>query len=157
MNHMMKRMKWMSLAMALVTLSLNSCKDDKKEDVLPAKPTVTITEVGHGNNLKAHPGHDLHLEATIDAPGLVKTIAVEIHQESGGTYEIDTLFSEGSMIGVRNVNFHKHIDIPAAAPLGAYHLHFTVTDQAGQQTVAESELTLVESDGTEEEEHDHAH
>lgn len=139
------------LCLALAVIALNSC-DKKKDTPQPEKPKVVLTEVGHGNNQKAHPGHDLHLEATIDAPALVKRIEVEIHQTGGGTYEIEQTYTSGAFIGVRNATFHKHIDIPADAPLGHYHLHFTVIDQAGQKTVAESGLTLVEGD----DDHDHA-
>ena len=52
---------------------------------------------------------------------------------------------------------YEHIDIPENAPLGEYHLHFVVTDNNGQQTVAESHLELVEDDGDDEYEHEHHH
>ena len=41
--------------------------------------------------------------------------------------------------------------------LGEYHLHFVVTDNRGQQTVAESDIELVEDDGDDEDEHEHHH
>ncbi len=147
----------MSLLMALVcaiSIGLTSCGSDD-DDALPAKPTITLTEVGHDNSKHAHPGHDLHLEAEVLAEGLIKRIDVEIHQEGGGTTEIEKSYTEGKYIGVRNIEFHEHIDIPATAPLGDYHLHLTVTDNHGQQTMAESHLEIVEDDGTEEEEHEH--
>ncbi len=150
----MKNILYKSLLLALcsvVSLGFTACNDDD-DDV--AKPVITLTEVGHDNCLKAHPGYDMHLEADIVAEGLIAAIYVEIHQEDGGSYEIESSYTDGSYIGVRNTEFHEHIDIPADAPLGAYHLHFTVTDQQGQQTTAESELTLVEADGDEEDDED---
>lgn len=153
----MKNMKYMSLMVALLcTLSLTftACSDD--DDDATAKPTIRLTEVGHDNSRHAHPGHDLHLEANVVAEGLIKRIDIEIHQENGGSFKVEQAYTDGKYIGVRNIEYHEHIDIPAEAPLGEYHLHFTVTDQKGQQTTAESELEVVEDDGDEEDE-DHHH
>lgn len=138
------------------TLFLTSCGDD--DDVLPAKPSITLTEVGHDNAKHCHPGHDLHLEADVVAEGLIQRIDVEIHEENGGSFKIEKSYTDGKYIGIRNTEFHEHIDIPAEAPLGEYHLHFTVTDKNGQQTTVESELNIVEDDGDDDEdEHDHHH
>ncbi len=156
----MKNIKFMSLLMAFLcasTLFLTSCGDD--DDDLPAKPSITLTEVGHDNAKHCHPGHDLHLEADVVAEGLIQRIDVEIHEENGGSFKIEKSYTDGKYIGIRNTEFHEHIDIPAEAPLGEYHLHFTVTDKNGQQTTVESELNIVEDDGDDddEDEHDHHH
>ena len=151
----MKNMKFMSLMLALVsytTIALTSCGNDDD----PAKPTINLTEVGHHNSKHAHPGHDLHVEAKVVAEGLVKRIDIEIHQEDGGTFKIAKSYTEGKYIGVRNIEFHEHINIPANAPLGKYHMHFVVTDQRGLQAIAESHLEVIEDDGHEEE-HEHQH
>ena len=151
----MKNLKFMSLMLALVsytTIALTSCGNDDD----PAKPTINLTEVGHNNSKHVHPGHDLHVEAKAVAEGLVKRIDIEIHQEGGGTFKIATAYTEGKYIGVRNIEFHEHIDIPANAPLGKYHMHFVVTDQRGLQAIAESHLEVIEDDGHEEE-HEHQH
>jgi hypothetical protein len=116
-----------------------------KKDNAPAKPVVTFTEVGHDNSKHAMRGDDMHLEAEIVAEGLIKRIDVEIHKENGG-FEIEKSFTEGKYIGVKNTEFHEHIDIPADAPLGEYHLHFTVTDQAGQTVTAEEHIEVIEFD-----------
>ncbi len=137
-------------AAAAILLFATSC--NKEEN--PAKPTVNLTEVGHDNEKVAMRGDDLHLEADILAEGLIKRIDVEIHQENG-TYEIEKSYTEGKYAGVKNVEFHEHIDIPADAPLGEYHLHFTVTDQKGQTTLAEAHIDVIEFD--EEHEHEHGH
>lgn len=139
----------------VLSLISTSCSSDD-DDTLP-KPTVTLTEVGHNNSKHAHPGHDLHLEADIMAEGLLKFIDIKIHQEGGGDFLIAKSFTTGNYIGVKNTEFHEHIEIPADAPLGEYHLHFYVTDQQGQQTLAESQLELVEADGEEEEEEEEHH
>ena len=152
----MKKIINMSLMMALitmVTLSFTSCdKDD--DDVLPAKPSITLTEVGHDNGKHAHPGHDLHLEADLLAEGLIQRIDIEIHQEGGANKIVEQSYTTGKYIGVRNAEFHEHIDIPANAPLGEYHLHFTVTDKHGQQTTVEDHIELIEGDEDDHDEED---
>lgn len=151
-------MKFSAIMMALATvftLGFTSCSDD--DDNMPAAPVVKLSEIGLENSKHAHPGHDLHLEGTIVAEGLIKRIDVEIHQEDGGKMKIEKSFTEGKYINVRNAEFHEHIDIPAETPLGEYHLHFTVTDNHGQQTTVEEHLNIVEDDGTEEEEEGHEH
>ncbi len=152
----MKKITNMSLMMALIsilTLSFTACSSD--DDEMPAKPAITLTEVGHDNSGHAHPGHDLHLEASLLAEGLIQRIDIEMHQEGGANKIVEQSITSGKYIGVRNADFHEHIDIPATAPLGEYHLHFTVTDQKGQTTTAESHIHLVEADGDEEEEEHH--
>ena len=139
-------------AAAALLLSATSCN---KEETT-AKPTVNLTEVGHDNEKVAMRGDDLHLEADILAEGLIKRIDVEIHQEDG-TYEIEKSYTDGKYVGVKNVEFHEHIDIPAEAPLGEYHLRFTVTDQKGQTTLAEAHIDVIEFDEEHEHEHEHGH
>lgn len=152
----MKRYITMSLVMALLTVAFvfSSCK---KDDEMPDKPIITLTEVGHDNSRHAHPGHDMHLEADVLAEGLISRIDIEIHQEEGSGFEIEKSFTDGKYIGVKNIEFHEHIDIPANAPLGEYHLHFTVTDKEGQQTTAECHIEIVEDDDDDDDEHEHSH
>jgi len=150
----MKKNIRMCLLMALVSvmaISFNSCNKDEKD---VAKPKITLTEVGHDNSKHAHPGHDMHLEADIVAEGLIKSINVEIHQEDG-SFKIENSYVEGKYIGVRNAEFHEHIDIPENAPLGEYHLHFTVTDKEGQQNMAETHINIVEDDGDDDDDNHH--
>ncbi|MDR0574694.1 MAG: DUF4625 domain-containing protein [Tannerella sp.] len=128
----------------LSMLALTSCKKD--EDKTPAKPVVEITEAGSHDapEGKVAAGEELHLKAEIVAEGLIAEIAVEIHQEEGGSFEIEEKFGAGSKyFGLKNAEFHEHIDIPAEAPTGEYHLHLTVKDQAGQTATAEAELEVI--------------
>jgi hypothetical protein len=123
-----------------------SCKDDKEEELTPSAPSIVIQELGSGhdspNDLAALAGSDLHIEALITADGLIARIDLEIHQEEGGSFTIEKSYTEGKYIGVKNTEFHEHIDIPAETPPGEYHLHLTVTDQAGQTATVESELDI---------------
>ena len=76
------------------TMFLTSCGDD--DDDLPAKPSITLTEVGHDNAKHCHPGHDLHLEADVVAEGLIQRIDVEIHEENGGSFKIEKSYTDGN-------------------------------------------------------------
>ena len=126
---------------SILLLSLISCSKDSKL----GKPKIILTEVGHDNGKVAMRGDDMHLEADITAEALIKSIHVEIHQE-GGSFEIEKEYTSGKYIGVKNTEFHEHIDIPSTAPLGEYHLHFTVTDQKGRQATAEAQIRVIEYD-----------
>ncbi len=134
-------------AVAALALLSVSCKKDNSA----AKPVINLNEVGHENSKQAMQGDDMHLEAEIVAEGLIKRIDVEMHQENG-SYKIEKAYTDGKYIGVKNTEFHEHIDIPAEAPLGEYHMHFTVTDQKGQTTMAEAHIEVIEF-----EEHNHEH
>ncbi|MDR2362238.1 MAG: DUF4625 domain-containing protein [Prevotellaceae bacterium] len=121
--------------------AVSACTDD---DTKPAKPVVAITGIGShdGPEGTVKAGDELHLEADIVAEGLIARIDVEIHQEDGGSFEIEKPYTEGAYIGVKNATFHEHIDIPSEAPAGEYHLHLTVQDREGQTTTAEAELEI---------------
>jgi hypothetical protein len=132
------------LLLAGVTL-FSACSKDNDETPVGA-PTIEGLEVGSGNNLIAHPGNDLHIEAQVTAPGNVKDIVLEIHPETGSGWEVNTTYTDG-YAGTKNTEFHEHIDVPADAATGHYHGHLKVTDQNGRVTEAEFELS-VEADPT---------
>lgn len=115
-----------------------SCKED---DVITPAPVITGVEVGSQNSKIGYAGSDLHLEAQILAEGTIAKVEVSIHKESGQGWEFKKDFSEG-LAGTKNGEVHTHIDIPADAALGEYHVHISVTDQQGKTTSAESELEL---------------
>lgn len=121
-------------------LSIVACSDDDAKT--PAKPVITLTEVGHDNSRQVTAGDELHLKAAIAAEGLVRRIDVEIHLEEGGDFEIEKSYTDGKYVGVREAEFHEHIPVPANAPAGEYHLHFTVTDQEGQAATVEAEIDV---------------
>ena len=99
----MKSLKYLGiLAIAcVINFSFNSCGDDGPTI---AKPTINLTEVGHDNGHHAHPGHDMHLEANIQAPGTIHDIVVEIEQV-GGTTKIKEMYTKGKYVGVRTPSF----------------------------------------------------
>lgn len=117
-----------------------SCKKDKDDN--PAKPVITINELGegdsHSNNHVGIIGSDLHIEADIVAEGKIKTVKVLIHQEdNSNAWTSDSVYTE--FAGLKNTTFHKHIDIPLTADTGTYCFHFIVTDESGQESSVEIE------------------
>ncbi len=125
------------MLLAAAILFGNSCK---KDDEALSIPVVTLTEMGLNNSQTAYIGSDLHVEATIVAEGTIQTVKIEIHPEGSGTWEFDTTYTKFS--GLKNATFHEHIDIPLTVEAGDYHFHLVVTDQQGNQVMAESELAI---------------
>jgi len=135
------RILWLA-SFALTIAALLSCSKDNEPK--PEPPTIEWHEVGSGNSKTGYPGDDLHLDAEIIAPGGIARITLEIHSDAPGGWSFEQVYT-GDYVGKKNAEFHRHIDIPSDAPLGDYHLHLSVTDQAGQTVEAEAELQLVEA------------
>lgn len=125
---------------SLCLLVFSACSDDDNHN--PAKPVIDLTEVGHENSKTGVAGSDLHLEGRILADGVIRRIDIEICPQSGEGFKIEKSYSEGKYVGVKNTDFHEHLDIPAETPAGAYRLRFAVTDEWGQVTVVETGLTI---------------
>jgi hypothetical protein len=129
-------------------ISFHACNKDDE----PAKPQITLTELGYENSQIGYKGSDLHIEADIVAEGKIDKVTIEIHpgvdheDKSSAIilteWEFDTVYTEFS--GLKNTTFHKHIDIPAEADTGHYHFHFIVTDLEGQQGSVEEGIEIRE-------------
>jgi len=119
---------------------LSACKKDK--DVVIAPPTISGLEVGTSNNKTAYPGNDLHLEAEIEAPGNIANVKLEINPVNGTGWKVNTTYTDG-FAGLKNAEFHKHIDVPEDAATGDYKVVLSVTDQQGKTTKIESDLKVV--------------
>lgn len=138
----MKIMKTKFVILSLVVVMsafLSSCEKE-------AKLEITINELGsgimHDNTHTAQIGSELHVEADVIAEAKIDVIRITIHPESGsGGWELDTVYTK--FRGLKNCEFHEHLDIDSIAEPGMYHFHFIVTDQKGNQTTAEAELQLV--------------
>ncbi len=100
-------------------------------------PEITITETGEGNSKTAVAGGEMHLEAEISAPNKIAEIEVELHN-TAADYEKEFKYT-GKYLGETSAHFHEHLAVPADAPAGEYHLHFTVTDADGNSTTEEVE------------------
>jgi hypothetical protein len=80
-------------------------------------------------------------------------IEIHDHPESGlSEHEylmIEELFDNNPVFnGLRNASIHKHIAIPADAPLGEYHVEVVVIDEFGNATAVDTLVYLVEDTGT---------
>jgi len=139
----------LSAGVLISLFTFNSCS---KEEA-PSPPVISGFELGYQNSHTAYAGGDLHIEAEVLADGKIQYILLEIHPEgvhetdqvsgtSGTPWEVDTLYT-GKYSGVKNTSFHEHLDIPATADTGHYHVHFIVTDMEGNQATIEEELHLL--------------
>ena len=77
----------------------------------------------------------------MNAPSGIAAIEVELHNGAAG-YEKTFEFA-GKYVGKTSAMFHEHIAVPADAPAGEYHLHFTVTDAEGNSVTEEAEGLVV--------------
>ncbi|TWR26519.1 DUF4625 domain-containing protein [Mucilaginibacter pallidiroseus] len=135
----MKTTKQLLSVLLIGTALLGACKKDK--DAATPAPTITGLEVGAGNNKTAHPGNDLHVEAQISAPGNIRNVVLSIQPENGSGWQVNTTYTE-NLAGLKNAEFHEHIDVPGDAAQGKYHGHLTVTDENGQKTETEFDLNV---------------
>ena len=130
-------------------LFITACSDD---DVIE-KPVITIHELGegdtHGNDHTAKIGGDLHMDIEVVAEGTINTIQVIIHPEdedhksiSDEGWELDTTYTKFS--GLKNTEFHEHVEIDTTAEAGEYHFDFIVTDLEGNQSSTDAELQIIE-------------
>lgn len=111
--------------------------DLKIEVPVEGSPVINITEAGENNSKTAVVGGEMHLEAEISAPKKIDNIEVELHNTEA-KYEKVFTFKE-KYLGQAEAHFHEHLQIPADAPAGEYHIHFTVTDAEGNSTTEEVE------------------
>lgn len=133
-----------SLILAIITIAaISSCKKDETK-----APEFLKFELGYDNSGTASVGDELHIDAEIIAEGKIATIQVKIHPESehganktSNGWEFDSIYTVG-YAGVKNIDFHEHMDIPADTEPGDYHFHMSVTDQEGNRTVKEAELLI---------------
>ena len=125
------------LALAAGLLAVSCSKEEEQ-----AAPVVTLTEVGLENTHRVAAGGDLHLEADIVAAGGIKSITVSLRPESGGGNGVEVAYTAGPYIGVRNTEFHEHIEIPADTPEGNHSLRFTVEDNNGRRTTATARVEI---------------
>ena len=135
---------------SILGLALFSCQDD--EDVNFDAPVISGFEFGKGGTNEtdgtAFRGSDLHLEAEIMAEATVASITVKIHGhdlevgEGEEEWDFSQIYTDDKYL-VNNPVFHEHIDIPANAPAGEYHVTMEVTDEAGKTSEVEGHLEVM--------------
>lgn len=143
---------------AFLAITVQSCKEDSVE---LAAPVISEFEYGEGHHdddddddheeeeAYAYRGSDLHLEAEIYAEAKVSSIELEIHAddltagEGEEEWEFNQVFTDASYM-VINAEFHEHIDIPATAPVGEYHIELIVTDELGNVTEVDGHIDILD-------------
>lgn len=131
------------LSLAFLFVSCN------KEDEIKA-PVFNTFELGYNNSGSAVIGDELHIDSEIIAEGKISTIRITIHHEGNHEkrvlveteWEFDSTYTTG-YAGVKNIDFHEHIDIPLTAEAGEYHFHMIVTDMEGNRSEKEADLLLI--------------
>ncbi|WP_298879825.1 DUF4625 domain-containing protein [uncultured Polaribacter sp.] len=92
-------------------------------------------------------GANFHTEFMIDAINGIHSITVDIHAHglTVGTGEVEWDFEKeflGNYHEQTSVEFHEHIDVPATAPAGEYHMIFTVEDEDGNTKEYETHIDV---------------
>lgn len=134
------KLKSMTIALATVAIFGMTACDNEEEEPTPNKPIISNVELGHDDDKIGHIGEDLHIDAKVDAEGKIDKIKVEIHSEDGTGEDIEVEFTQ--FAGLKNTEFHEHVEIPATATPGEYHFHLEVIDQEGQTAEYEADIML---------------
>lgn len=100
-------------------------------------PEASITKVGDNNSMKGVVGQNLPIEAHVTASKKIAKIEVELHN-TAAKYEKVFEFTD-DYVGQTETDFKENVLVPADAPAGEYHIHFTVTDAEGNSTTEEAE------------------
>ena len=148
-------MKQLTKMMAIIALSIlvfTACEEKI------SMPEIINVELGSANSKKVVAGNDLHIEAEIVAQNKIAQIRLVIHMEEehhhspamkissslriADEWEVDTIYT-GAYANVKNTDFHEHIEVPADAHPGTYHVHLYVTDMEGNQAKYEDEIEVV--------------
>jgi len=109
---------------------------------------ITLSEYGVSETVVR--GNDFHAEFMIHALNGIHNITVDAHAHGltvgAGEVEWDEeiVFSTGYH-GLTGVEFHEHIDVPATAPTGEYHITFTVEDEDGNIKTYETHIDVTAS------------
>ncbi|WP_179316980.1 DUF4625 domain-containing protein [Winogradskyella undariae] len=109
-----------------------------------------ITLSDYSVDTTAAKGADFHSEFMISALNGIHNITVDIHAhdlpvgEGEIEWDEEIVFSEGYH-DLTDVEFHEHIDVPATAPAGEYHVTFTVEDEDGNTKSYETHIDITAS------------
>lgn len=136
----------------LAGITLSSCSDDDNELIVEEAPLISNFEFGqgstHGDGHVAYTGSDIHMEADIVADAGVRSIAVEIHAhdlevgDDEEEWDFEQIWDDAEYHAI-NPTFHEHIEVPANAPAGEYHITLTVTDVKGNSTEVEGHIDVM--------------
>lgn len=125
----------------LAATLLFSCKKD--DTPVAESSVITIKEVGTNNSKVAYTGNDLHLDAEVIAPRKIASIKLQITLAET-TYGWDFVKTYTTpYAGLKNADFHEHIDVPENARAGTYTLLIIVTDELGEKTQSKVDFQVI--------------
>ncbi|MEP3836921.1 MAG: DUF4625 domain-containing protein [Algibacter sp.] len=107
--------------------------------------TITLSNFSIDSSVAR--GEDFHAEFMILAVNGIHSITVDIHAhgldlaEDEQEWDFETEYLEGYHEETE-VEFHQHIDVPATAPAGEYHMLFTVEDEDGNTKAYETHIDI---------------
>lgn len=92
-------------------------------------------------------GSDFHAEFLVDAIFGIHSISVDIHSHgvTPGEGEVQWEYAEVFDQAYHELNqaeFHEHIDVPANAAIGEYHMTFSVEDEQGNVQNYETHIDI---------------
>ncbi|MEO9892954.1 DUF4625 domain-containing protein [Aurantibacter sp.] len=107
----------------------------------------TITISGFEMDETVARGEDFHVEFMIDAAHGIHNITVDAHADgvTPGDGEVEWDYEAEYLDGYHEeteAEFHEHIDVPATAPAGEYHIIFTVEDEDGNTKEYEAHIDV---------------
>lgn len=106
----------------------------KIEGHLEILDPITVSDISIDETVVC--GDDFHAEFIVSAIHGIHHIIMDIHGhgitvgEGEQEWHFKEEFEEGYH-GETEVEFHKHIDVPATAPAGEYHITITIEDEKG--------------------------
>lgn len=116
--------------------------------ILSPSEAITVSDIEIDHEVVR--GDDFHMEFMIHAEHGIHNIVVNIHSHglNVGTgeaeWDYEAIFEEG-FHGLIEAEFHKHIDVPATAPAGEYHIKITIEDEEGNFFEYETHIDIQES------------
>ncbi len=106
---------------------------------------ITLSEISVSESVVR--GADFHIEFIISAVNGIHQITVDVHghdltvDEGEVEWDFENIYSEGYH-ELTEAEFHEHIDVPATAPAGEYHILFTIEDENGNTLEYETHIEV---------------
>ncbi|KJD34379.1 protein containing PKD domain-containing protein [Tamlana nanhaiensis] len=92
-------------------------------------------------------GNDFHAEFMIYAVNGIHNISVDVHAhgltigDGEAEWDFEQAYEDGYHESTE-AEFHEHIDVPATAPAGEYHMIFTIEDENGNTFEYETHIDV---------------
>jgi len=118
------------------------------EGHLQIMDTISLSEISISETVVR--GTDFHTEFIISAVNGIHEITVDVHGhdlavgEGEVEWDFENIYSEGYH-ELNEAEFHEHIDVPATAPAGEYHILFTIEDEDGNTLEYETHIDVTAS------------